>query len=1409
MSDPEILQTAPEPPENHAPPRKKSRWLHHSAWTAFCVLLVISGSVVALYYWASSASFEDSMRLRVIAALEEATGGRVEIAAFHWDLLHLRVEADNLTIHGLEAQKEAPYAHLDRLRAQIAILNLFTASFSPRILLREAEITRPEFHLIVYPDGSTNQPHPRHKPQNKPVMDTLFDAQIGKLAVEQGTIHIANVTMPLDLQASDLNVQMNWVPASAQSPDSYKILLGLGNLSFVQGPFAKIAIPGRIDATLDLFHDSAQLESLRLAALDQTLTLSGKFMSFAHPVWQAQAQGQLDLRILAPYAAVPNLRSGVVTLHAAVTGQGSEFRGSGDLASNAIHYQDPVVDAQTAAFSCRFDADPKQLLVSDVRIRIPQGGDIDGEFRFDNWLKFTPPRAVQRELIRAHQTWPHPTGAVRAQLHNVTLDTILRMLAAPGYQHLGLDTVVNGPASAQWTGLAFDLQIGGQLALAPSAAPLPGEVPLQGSIDATYHADQGAIKVNTLDLKMPHSTFKGTGLLGVYPIDRASEMALDLVSTDLSEFDGPLKVLGLKQGNRVGAAALPVTLAGQAQFHGELNSSWQTPRVDGRVTATHLGIELPLPVTEVTSANRAGITTAPDTGFQFLNWDSVDVDGLYTPANIAIRHGTLRRGPSSLTLEGHLDATDPKYKIGDTEDEFDSHSPLSLKLNAQAFPLDQILPVVGVTAPVTGSLSAQIAVQGQVTSLTGSGSLDADKVIAYGETIDHLHAVGSVDGQQVKVSSLTASEAGGHLTASGSYDLAKRAFQLDSRGSAIDLASIQHLKSTGVAIGGKLGFTAVGQGTLADPHLQAHATFSSMVVAGEAVSDLMLSASAAQHAVTYDLTSHQPTGEFTAHGETRFSLDSPTQDYYTQASLQFSKFDIGALLKLLHVTGITGQSALEGKANISGPLLHPEKIRGEANLNQLAVDVEGVHLASKGPVHATLVEGVARLDPLEITGEDTDLKVNGSLAIQGKQRLDIQANGSVNMRLAATLDPDLIASGVTKFQMEAHGPLSDPTLQGKVEFQNVALALGDFPNGLSQIKGTLEFIQNRLEVRSLTAMSGGGQLSVAGYLGFQHGLYADLSATGKSIRIRYPQGISSLADANLRLQGPQNNLQLSGNVQVTRFAINSDLDIASLASQTTIQPIVSADAPSNHLHLDIHLTSGPQLNFQNAYAKLAGDVDLHLRGTLASPSLLGRISLTEGSTSIGGTKYELERGDINFTNPVRIQPNIDIDATARVEDYDITLGLHGSSDKPRLTYRSEPPLPEADIIALLALGRTTDEGAVYGQQQQQGGDNANTDALLGGALNATVTNRVQRLFGTGAVKIDPNFIGALGNSTARVTVVEQIGNNVTFTYASNVNTTTQQLIQAEIAINHHLSLLVTQDEAGIFSVVLKNRRRFK
>ena len=129
---------------------------------------------------------------------------------------------------------------------------------------------------------------------------------------------------------------------------------------------------------------------------------------------------------------------------------------------------------------------------------------------------------------------------------------------------------------------------------------------------------------------------------------------------------------------------------------------------------------------------------------------------------------------------------------------------------------------------------------------------------------------------------------------------------------------------------------------------------------------------------------------------------------------------------------------------------------------------------------------------------------------------------------------------------------------------------------------------------------------------------------------------------------------LSGNILITRFGVGPDVDFAAFSSTGQCERATRSSARRRaRSRMNVHVTSSPQLDFQNSYAKLAGTVDLRVGGTVAEPSMLGRIQITDGSATFAGTKYELQRGDIYFTNPVRIDPTIDIDATARVETYDI------------------------------------------------------------------------------------------------------------------------------------------------------------
>ena len=123
------------------------------------------------------------------------------------------------------------------------------------------------------------------------------------------------------------------------------------------------------------------------------------------------------------------------------------------------------------------------------------------------------------------------------------------------------------------------------------------------------------------------------------------------------------------------------------------------------------------------------------------------------------------------------------------------------------------------------------------------------------------------------------------------------------------------------------------------------------------------------------------------------------------------------------------------------------------------------------------MNGRLHLDPLHITGEDTDLRAQGSVGVLTEAHdLDLHASGSVNMKLAQTLDSDLTPRDTWISRWTRWEALRVRTLTGDVKFTNVSVALQDFPNGLSQMNGTLQFDQDRLDVKSLTAVSGGGQV---------------------------------------------------------------------------------------------------------------------------------------------------------------------------------------------------------------------------------------------------------------------------------------------------------------------------------------------
>src|SRR5271169_3827055 len=181
-------------------------WIWRVGGALVLLLLAVVGG---LLFYASTQHFANNVRQRVISVLEDATGGRVEIQSLRWNLRHLAVEVDGLTIHGLEGSGELPYAHVDRLYARAKILSFVDA----RLGLDFLEVDRPAIHLIIYPDGHTNQPAPKAKQgDNAPAVQTIFDLQAQRVEVHNGVALVNERSIPFQLAANDLGVVMTYAP---------------------------------------------------------------------------------------------------------------------------------------------------------------------------------------------------------------------------------------------------------------------------------------------------------------------------------------------------------------------------------------------------------------------------------------------------------------------------------------------------------------------------------------------------------------------------------------------------------------------------------------------------------------------------------------------------------------------------------------------------------------------------------------------------------------------------------------------------------------------------------------------------------------------------------------------------------------------------------------------------------------------------------------------------------------------------------------------------------------------------------------------------------------------------------------------------------------------------------------------
>jgi translocation and assembly module TamB len=1426
------------------------------AWGVIGLVVLLMVLFAGFAWYTTTEDFDRRVRAEVVKVLEDATGGRVEVGKISFDLRHLAIEAHGLVIHGLEGPGEAPYLAADTIALRLKLFNFFTdvtgSSFSSHVSLNYLRVDRLQVHLIVDKDGKTNQPVPKHpNTSNEPVADTLLDLKAKEVLLNQGVVLLNNRAIPFDLAARDLSAEMHYIA----SDDRYGLAISLADLRTKMGKQVEAQSTLHIEG--ELGRDVALLKSLQFTSgKSSTLTATGSIKHFAKPDWQVTVKGSLEVKQISVLTDADGLNAGTVDLDLnghncstapAVAQKHPQFWQRSHPKEGAVPprplppdpdcvagyllvgtakiykaaYRNPFVRLHDVDGSGTLHVTPTELLLTALTGYLPGGGSASGELRIANWLGEVPSKDVAasspttKAAVTTTNTTAKAVGAkppitdtkvpevqtahayLTATVSKIPLRTIMDVTAPEHYGDLGFDTAVSGPVKVEWGGpaknVADTVEVDGTLTFAPTGVKRKGalnDVPVTGQTVAHYTGRNETVRIQRISLQMPATNFEASGVLGVNLGDPLTALRVDMTVRDLSEYNQLLTTLDLEGNGKRGTAAIPVKLHGAMVFSGTANGRIADLDVKGHLQATNA--EFALGTTDVMI-------------------DSVVTDAEYSPnTGVIVASSTIKRGSAVLNMEGKVVPRKVVSRRGVATYLWDEGMAIDAKAQLGNAQIPDVLQIVGqqTKVPLTGAIALNAHAVGTLVNLSGGGHVSLMSGVAYGEPYDSAVADVTVNGKDIEASDVVLKLHGMQIAGNGGYDMGTEHLHGHVEGHDLVLSKFVTVQKAKMSADGVLSVVADANGTFTEPALKGNLTLAKVTYEGQGVGEAVANIHSEGKTMYLTANSTLVGAKLDVGGQMQL-----TGDYPMQAKLTVAGLDIGKPLAMFGSANVKAQSLIDGVATISGPLKTPKALSGEAAFSQVDVKLQGIELKAAEPLRVGLRDGVATLEQVHITGQDTDMRASGTAQLFGVTdpkggKLDVKGNGGVSMTLLHTFDSDITSTGKMEFTVAAGGRVGNPTVTGKVQFDNVNVAMDGVPNGLSNMNGTLVFNDDRLQVDSLTAKTGGGELKLGGYIRYKNGLYADLTATGDVVRVRL-YGLSATANANLKLQGGMDGALLSGTILMTRFGVGADVDFAAFGTAGGVSAPPDPNSPANKIRLNVHVTSAPQLDFQNSYAKLAGTVDLTIRGTAAVPSVLGRIDINDGSATFAGTKYQLQRGDIYFTNPVRIDPTIDLDVTAQVENYDITVGLHGTATNLKPTYRSEPPLSEADVFALLALGRTQEEAQLYQERQAQQGTDPTTSALLGGALNATVSNRVEKLFGVGSVKIDPAFVGTLGESSARITVQQQLSRQITATFATNVNTSAQQLIQVQYDLNHDNAIVVTRDESGVFSIVYKLRRRYR
>ena len=974
----------------------------------------------------------------------------------------------------------------------------------------------------------------------------------------------------------------------------------------------------------------------------------------------------------------------------------------------------------------------------------------DGTLQLTNFSVETLGGRMTAVAEMKHLDSAAPESRVQASLSNISLKAIQSVLGTQQIQAASISGTLAGKANASWKGSISNLRAHSDLVVQAHANsrsnPSAKEVPVNGALHVDYDGPRQTIQVRDTAFRIPTATLAAQGAISDH-----SNLQLQVVASDLHQLAALATSFGASQSP-------PPAVSGSATLSANLQGTMKKPAVTAQLNAQNLTVE-------------------------GSEWSSAKLAMHANPSGVTIDSASLTNAHrGQVNLNGAVTLKEWAY---------DPSSPIKAHLQAQQIQLSDLQRLAKQEFPVSGELSSTVDLHGSQLEPGGSGSLQIANARAYDEPIQNLAAKFHTENGSI-VSTLNVSTQAGAVDADLSYTPKTKAYKVRLNAPSVVLQRLRTVQEKNLGINGTINASVNGEGTVDDPQLVATVQFPQLQVRQNTISAFKAEVQVAQHRA--NLTLDSKVSEASIHARGVVAL---TGDYSTDAAIDTGTIPLAALISTYAPSvpqEFQGQTELH--ATVKGPLKDKSRVEAHVSVPVLQAKYQSLEIGIGRPIKVDYEKSVVILQPAEIKGTGTSLTAQGRIPIgSGGGSPTLTAEGAVDIRILQLISPDLRSSGTVALNVRSSGS----AIQGQLQLQNLALNTVDAPVGVEKLNGTLDIGNDHVQVSNVTAQVGGGQVSLGGSIAYKPSLQFNLALQGTSMRLRYPEGLRSLLDANLAFSGTTDASVLNGRVMIDNLSFTPDFDLSKFGDQFSTGNTPSQPGFADTVKLAINVQSQQNLSAVSSQVSIAGQASLQVGGTAADPVITGRTTLTSGELFYHNLRYQLQRGVITFDDPNETHPVLNVSVSTVVEQYNLTLTMRGPLDKLTTAYVSEPPLPTADVINLIARGKTTEEQAASSQS---------TDSMIASQVAGQLSSSVQKLAGISSLQIDPTLGGNNQNPSARIAIQQRVTRSLLFSFSTDVSQAGSEIVQGEYRINKRWSVSATRDQLGGVSVDGKYHTKF-